>query len=606
MSDFTTKATGNYESTGATTWNEASRPVSGDKITAFNKNVTVNNAEVVGESPSTGGNPAITWDNSGTLLIATGGSLTLQGDLSPASGLAVVQVNAGGQLIFLPASGQQYRWRQGSNSILRLLAVGSLGSPAIIKTDKSLGGLAAAAAMSFDYYFFGLKTADYAEFTDLGTTTQWGFLTVTGDSSSQKDDVSITRTAFLRSNLKITASSDRNVTIQYNTFTSSPLIATGYSSACFQFNAALAGTTAVWLIDTNGFDGAADLLTPRARTQFSNNVCKGVGMDTSGGSWSLASKFSGNILYQGEQLSIRGPSQNCLHYFSTVTNNPHFQNNVISGADYTGWIFQAAGGPFGDIIFPPGSGTIEVTRCMTLPASDGTGSSGGLLSCHSTVAPDYLADHNTHYGRHAENSMFGMDETAASVTAQARSVRGNYIWSDSAVQTATGINSLAPTTSALDSVTLAGTNGFWNPTTGTCRYNTTTVQANVVGYNGLRITANTPYPNTQGGDGDVTVSADALVDKTENFETAAQTCLGSDGTAADAFAKAVLDPIAATDPTTGIIALIKAAQQVTGAAGLQLQNAAWDGDTIGAMGYVAPASTGRTGMDNRRMRPYGR
>jgi hypothetical protein len=83
---FTSKASGNWSSSGQTTWNEVGVPGNGDTVTiSYPHEVTINGAVIVGGS-GVSGTVAITITDSGigqrgTLKIVTGGSLLSRGDV---------------------------------------------------------------------------------------------------------------------------------------------------------------------------------------------------------------------------------------------------------------------------------------------------------------------------------------------------------------------------------------------------------------------------------------------------------------------------------------------------------------------------------------------
>jgi hypothetical protein len=151
-------------------------------------------------------------------------------------------------------------------------------------------------------------------------------------------------------------------------------------------------------------------------------------------------------------------------------------------------------------------------------------------------------------------------------------------------------------TPAVDAVTKSDYNAIQNPSSGTCTYNTSTSQAGVVGYAGIKVSNASAFPNSQVGQHDITLSANPLFDKTRNLATWAQVNHGTDGSYAAAFAVLLANPSLIGQASTGLIAWVRAGHQVTGAAGLLLKDAGHDGVTIGAGEYVAPASTGSIGI----------
>lgn len=608
MANYTSKANGNLSTTGAVVWNEAGRPTTDDYITSLAHNIADDVSVQLGNDSGAAIVSAACYPAINTFTVNAGITLTLQGDFQAAA-LSVYKLilEAGSTWKFDPASGVSLKFDWGSFGYL--ICNGSTGSHVTVTTDKSRGGLNSTMNLSAKV---GLQLATYADFVNFGTTSTFGVQTIGYSFDPTYDfDISITDTTLTNCNYSFTGDSsfDDDYTFSGNVFSGSvPITVGGISNRCAAFAFAGAGSTGTWLIDGNGFDLGLHFTNFRSRIAFTNNVLPS--LFNADGAWSSDTKFSGNVVYtsDGEGLSTMfGPSKNCFLY-RVAALNPHFMTTV-AGGNVTGWVFEATGDN-GDIVFPPATGALSVTGCLVLP-NDAGNSSGDLLSCLSPSAGLAVTmNHNTCCMKNVENGAFGMDETGGSVIGQAPAVRSNLLWSDTAAAGAgaKAINSLAPTTNAVDSVTLATHNAFLNPFIGTCRYDssgTESTQADVVGYQGLRISRDEAYPNAQVGANDLTLTgtpAQLFVDVDYDW-LAWGAENGVSGDTDDVFAYMVANPAIATAPTTGIVDKCKAAFAVTGSQGLLLQGAGHDNETIGMGEYVAPASGGTYRMDNRLMRP---
>lgn len=199
--------------------------------------------------------------------------------------------------------------------------------------------------------------------------------------------------------------------------------------------------------------------------------------------------------------------------------------------------------------------------------------------------------HNTLTGQ-VEHGLIGLNESVASYAGLVAECSSNLVVGDYVIDS----HGATQTESAVDSVTLASHNATVNGPTGTNHYNTSTSQSGVVGYTGLKQSVNSPFPNSAIGLNDVALTADlsaVFVYPTRTFEMWAETLHGTDGTIESAIAYAVANPTEATAADTGVLDWVMAGHKVKN---LSLKDAGRDGVTIGAMEYVAPASTGSIGI----------
>lgn len=555
-------------------------------------NITIDEDTELGSSPNTGGTPAIQFSNAvtgKTVTVSSGATLTCKGDFkfnASDFGPSTLQIN--GTFKFLPASGQRYDFACTQNSDIN--CGGSSGARAVVMTDLSSGGDPARMPVS-SYRRQGLRTCTYTDFIDMGDASNFAPQTQVSAAAADFDqDVSITNCTFTRCNYKFrmdSASWDKNFTFQNNSFASSVSITEGgIADCCASFVFSGAGTAGTWLIDTNGFDKIVFFGNYRARTQFSNNVFQLAYI--SAGGWSDAAKFSGNIITGCQDQPLFGPIQNCYAYTS-VTNNPHWMGFSVGSVNVTDCVFDPPEGVVanGDILqcATAAGGTCAITGNLVLSQSNNAAGvlvNGGLGMTSGALT----VNHNTMLGL-SESGLVCLGETSSDFAGQLAECRSNLVYASPAGAACLIVNDLDASPAA-DAVVVASHNATRNASTGTCKYNTNTSQANVVGYSGIVTAENNDYPNACAGTNDITISADPFVDSTRNIAKWAA-FKGQAETAAAAIAYAVANPAAATDATTGLRAWVRAGFKVTDDT---LQDAGHDGETIGAGEFQAASGGG--------------
>jgi hypothetical protein len=539
-----------------------------------------------------------------TLTVNTGVTVTLQGDVIPAtSNTSTLQLNAGSVVSFKPPASQRYIVNCGSTfTNLLILGSGTSGSHVTWKTDTSLGGLAGyVLPPSSGTGITGFSTCSYVDFTDWGGTTSATAgvrLRAFGGSNA----VSITNCTGLRSNLYSNTGSswDGNATFSENVFTSSTSF-TGESGAacgmCIAFGNA--ATSGVWSITLNGCDLTIDMGTVRAATSVTKNVSKDIW--SNGGSATDIAKFAENICFDVRDMPLRQPGRNC-YMFSQDSSNPHMLVTSSVTGTISGFVFETVSTDgTGEAILPAATGSLTADNNIILE-TDTSGAAGCKLAVGlGTTTWAITARHNTQIGS-TDSGLIHVGEGGTSYAGEIPDCRSNLICRRTAG--GTGVNAVSDFNATAEVVTLATHNAFWNGGTNTCYYNTSTSQANVLGYLKTKVALNSPYPNAQIGANDVTITSDPFVDITRNLKKWGA-YKGTAETNAAAIAYAVANPTAATDATTGLVAWVKDGFKVTGSQGLSLKDAGHDGVTIGAMGYVAESDGGGIGSARglRLLRP---
>ncbi len=575
MAVFTSKANGNWSSSGQTTWTQVGVPGDGDTVT-ISHNVIVDVNTTIGSDVGS----AIAAGSSSvkTLTINSGVTLTVKGDISVASSTWLnVIVSAGGTLRMYPASSAQLKLTAASWP-LQLTCNGTAISHATITTDKSRGGLNS--WMDVLNSRPGLVTATYTDFFNFGDTTHSGIVSAAGSSDAA---VSITNCTFSNCNYKGSFASTFHFdfTFSNNVFSSSAALSFGSINRCsfFNFNAALASETRV--ISGNSFDLSVSYTYNFGISHTDNYFGDGFSMTSGlGVGWSSDAGFARNTIVHNDTVNVIGSAKDC-YFLNTNSGNPHYLiiDDSLTTPTYTGLIFECTGtGGAGDCIFTQnvdtGTPTLTVKNCIVLPDSSGK-TSGKLISDLVTTNVAHTVEHNTYCSTGGESGLISMSETQASIAGNVASCRANISWSSTVSTNNYAVFSQpsgpAP---AIDAVTVAGYNGFWNPNTGTCFYNSSTSQAGVVGYQNIKISPNTPYPNATVGTGDVSGDP-GFVDSTRDIGSWGTT-RGADGTAAGALALLAANPALLGQSTTGLLAWVRAGFRPTNTA---FKAVSYPGDT---------------------------
>jgi hypothetical protein len=641
-----------------------------------------------------------------TLAIDSNCQLRCKGNLSfPGTGqhLWAMTLAAGAQFWLYPADNTTLSITNGNDGFYQIVCNGTSGNHCKFGTDQSRQTMKKAGNMAngTGYYEFGVSTATYTDFSDMGDSSNYGIVTNHGPVGAKAAHaMSITNCTFLRCSYMMagnrTLTWDRNLTFQYNSFSNSVTNTNTGMTSAVQF-----ATSSTWsgtytrLIDSNSFDTG---VAYNAATQFAftNNVVNSAGLgvgfaDPSNTSWSNASQFANNVICgNNDSLVVNIPASPMgSNYLLHTGANPHYIGcyNYGSGTpastSITGVIFESSvADAGGDMIFPPGCTTgtpvLTVQNCIAMPNSGVLVSS--LLS-GASFTTKVVAEHNTVWmptanAGNGNNGVIGLGEnnTGGLKAGYVQSCRSNLCWAptsgsycfaikdEDAVSQLTGtvtvsngsttltgsgtsfqaqlgngtsnmwikigtdpvpvlVASTSSNTAATlaspytgsmtsgnnawhisprDIVTVAGYNGFWNPTSSTCYYNNGT-SATVTGYTNLYFSTSTAFPNSNLQTGsDVTVTSDPFVDRTRNLATWGQITQGASGTYASAMAKLAANPALITQAGTGLLPWVKAGFAVRSklfqgksyagdTSTVDAASNAWPGGSpgIGAMGWTS-------------------
>src|SRR5271157_2064177 len=618
MAAYTSQATGNWSASSTwTTTPPSGGPGNGDTVTiAAGNTVTLDGAA----GPSANGHVTIGSDsgtavtlnsNGSALTLASGTQLLVKGNFvfgSSYLGTFTLTLSAGSTFQFYPPASTTFSFTFVGYQNCKIICNGTSGSHCTFGVNTSRGsGVGNATMLKEANANTGVVSAAYTDFSNFGTSSVWGIVSCAYGANP----ISITHCTFTNCNYQCYAATpwDNAFTFQNNVFSSSVAFSTG-QMADFDITSTTFGGSYTRLIDSNVFDGII-FFDGIVQPTFTNNVCANSISIQSGSPWTNASQFANNFIYGnpsgGSNLIVnaQGPIQNCYLY-NTSSSNPHYLSidNSQTASSVTGFLFESSGtGGYGDCIFPPtissGSPTCAVRNCIVLPdATTGTAcSSGKLVSDLQTGNVAVTAEHNTFYGGGATSdvntSVAALGETGGGeYSGCIASCRANLCWASSsggAAVLACNDQSTAGT-STVGNVTVAGYNGFWNPTTGTDYYNSSTAQTGVTGYKNIRISANTTYPNATIGTGDYSGNP-SFVDSTRCLAAwGGTTAGGGTATAAAAIATLTANPALIGQATTGLLAWVRAGFRPTNSA---FEATGWSGDTstADAAGNSWPGST---------------
>lgn len=549
---------------------------------------------------------------SGVLTIANGCQLTVRGSIIAQSGgwiLINVGTTAGATLIFSPATSTTQLTMDGTGGWgLYFSAHGTTGQHAVVRTDFTEAG-----GSGYNTYMnvsngSGLYQVSYTDFTNFGDTTHYGLASQgTGTVIN-----SITHNTFTNCSYKFDSAQDPQLSFTFsnNKFASSAAFSSAAGDACVYFSTPVPTTGSSIIIDGNSFDLV--VYCPYwSNYMFTNNYCGALVYIGGSLSWPSSANFSGNFIAEPATIypmTMRGSFQDC-YFFHKQTNNPHYLSMVHGATSVviTGALFESIGNATGDIIIPSDNGgTLNVSNCIVLPNSSGNGG-GELLSCLNVGAIAITVEHNTYCSMNDEGGMIHLDETASSYAGEIASCRANIIWRPSATTNGYVIADQGSGTIALDAVTIAGYNGFLNPSTGTCVHSGSpgTSQSGVVGYNGVKVTATGAWPNNaQIGGGDFTADPQ-FVDATRNLLTWGTTILGGGiDTYDEVLAALAANPALINQADTGLIPWVRAGYRPqsieyhgtsysTDSSTTDAAGTSWTGTypDVGAMAYLAPTPT---------------
>lgn len=395
MAAFTSKATGNWGASGQTTWNEVGVPGNGDTVSIAGPHVvTVDDARTIGNSPAAGNN-VVTLSGSGAnygkLVIATGGHLTVRGDLRMAD-RGHLEMAGGSQLTFDASAASaptttQYKLydSNGSDDYAVFRIIGTSDSARAVITSNITGG-AKIAKIDVSQFHWGGHDVEitWAHFSNLETIKF-----IECSRIVVMDTVFASTCAATTTGVRQGGGDWTFTRLQYLSQSQFSLDANGRPA-----------TTGLRVITDSAFDGKVDIRSDGwAITDNVFNRDFGHG-NTYASMATWDNNFIRRIAGSGSGGTMPGCAllDNTFLFFDNSSNsNPHYfgmsSDNKPATVTWDRWIVEAdVTGSGGDVLFPNNSGATIVQRCLTLPNFDG-GQPGCFLNVGTCAA--LTVEHNT-------------------------------------------------------------------------------------------------------------------------------------------------------------------------------------------------------------------
>jgi hypothetical protein len=538
----------NYSSGGSAFRGDSVAIGSGVSVTLDPGACDANGLIIVGSNPNTGGTPAIAWASTITantgltvgssLTLRLRGDLTMWGNPSAPYNYGSLTMSSGSSLIFDPPSGQTYVWN--INYSVNLTCNGASngtwpdspgGNHVTFETDLSRGGNAAYevpnnGVPNTAHVWGGLVNCTYTDFVNFGNSTHLGLLTyIANNLYTHSDPISITDCTFNACSYWLLAENTSTwtgqVTFNNNIASNSIPQTQVISGAPLAWGFSLPSTLSPVpnrTIQNNSFDTLVDIdnsvnvvitgdvFAGSLRAQTGAGICV----------WPNDSYFNNNVIVLTSAINFPLSSiRNC--YFLLNSSNKFQALQTTANMTITGCVFeQTTGNGAGDPLIGMNANGLTVEECFVL-AAPGDGKAAGYLITpygHTGI----VAEHNLQWGG-APYGMIALGRPNNPASAgTVVSARANIIYSS-----ATGNNTLAVSETGgassytLDAVTVAGYNGYYNPTAGPVKYNAgASGPVKVNGYYNLEVSnANAP-PNSQLGQGDF-VANPQFYDSTRDF-----------------------------------------------------------------------------------------
>jgi len=529
---------------------------SGVVVTLNSGAADANGLIIVGGDPGTNGTPAIqstpviTYGTAGGqpitaahgVTVGTGlklrlrGDLTLQGSSTTPYGFATLTMSQGSSLIMDPPSGQTYVFRWANSAAINCSGATNTGvwpdtaggNHVVVTTDLSRGGNAAynvsvtGTAPITGNWFGGFMVCAFTDFSNLGNTTiiEVGVVPFMNNGVYHTASFSMTNCTFNASNYwalcELGTTQSCSFTFSNNLFTNS------IAGDLFGGSTCVAGFSLVEMasvtISNNSFDYAVLFDNAPAASDVWNvtgNAFIGgltAGNATTAGGWTTGSQFSGNLVVitagGGNPLTMGSCTNN---YFIHTAASPTGYLGFIANPIVTANVFESAVASASNawVLYAGHAGTLKAELNLIIPGEDGNGS--GYLIYPGGIAVTFTVEHNLQWGNTGE-AMIALGQGGAAAAAQVTSCRSNLLYDPSSNAGTYAVQESGSSTYTKDAVTVAGYNGYYNPTTGTVKSSAGGVSTSgVPGYNQIEVTAaGVPPANSQVGTGDFTANPNFL------------------------------------------------------------------------------------------------
>lgn len=513
MGVFNSSGTGNWSSTG--TWGGTGPPGDGDTVTIGNGHIVTiaaSTSVTVGDSanPTTPAIRGASTGGTGVLAIGDGASLTVKGNVQ--QGNAAWTAGSGVTIEFDNATA--LIWYVGDTNGLanaRLVVTGTSGSHTIIRSKS--GG--ANGRFTGAYTRTGRIDATYVDFLRIGDASNAAFTYYISGSGDTFSLAHCTLDYCGRGYFGTHLASNTN-------FSLTDCVWTNTVHATESINVS-AYTNDIGTGARNVLRCAMDKLLTISGRHFTVQHCLfESGISTTVGANYTWTTFDKNVLIKsGGDTNMPAGMTNC--FLLTGGTNPHFFSAPnYAGYTYDGLIFQATGdGLDGDGVIATGGSTgvrHTITRCIVLPNTAGTGSSGTLATTNGLYNYVGPVEHNTCVVSAGIRNAIQVNETTASPAGAVSTLRANIFAALSALQGSGSDASLV--------VSYPGSVGVDNiidpaSTTNNGLYGLATT-SRASGKTNQGTSYDTPTTTTTPGANDVAVNPN-FVDITRNFEQYATT-----------------------------------------------------------------------------------
>ncbi len=466
---FTAGISGNWNS--AAIWGGAGVPGNHDTVTVKNGvTVTVSDSRIIGLSGKNG-TTAIDLGNTGSIVIAAGGTLQVRGDIVYSAGVAAtpaapyLTVQAGGILEWdssqaVPPHTTKYNAHPTADYAGRtFVAAGTSTSHAIVRSHAGGG-----------HGYFGLGghsvggsyTATYTDFLRIGDAATPAFAKQWSGQLTNLTPWDFTHNTFTSCGMAPASTGNMSgpdvFRHDFNVHIASlgasvlalPGDAAGTTPLCAAVAAPQCPTTGKRELLGNVFDIAADsAFDARDFTIHSNYFGDRIAMaNTASHTW----WYFQNNFYRiaqppaGNALTASGDVRDCIFVLDDPsTNTPHIVGFGAAGAetvtgnilDHTGDI-NASSGEFAvaNVSLAPGA-TYTLRNNILLPNAAGHASTEitSIVQCCSNTGNKFIVDHNTYFGQRSP----GLNQDAIHTGGggpnpggQLSSFRSNILWANSA------------------------------------------------------------------------------------------------------------------------------------------------------------------------------
>lgn len=443
MAVFTAKASGNWSSSGQTTWNEVGVPGDGDTVTIGAFTVTVDVNTTIGTSPNDNTTKVVDKTSAtGAIVVAAGVTLTVKGNIGGVNG-STFSMSAGSSLVF-DASGS------GGTPVYKFINVG-FQIFSFVGTSGSRCSVSAVSGRTCSLNVpCSAMTFQYVDFTRVSA-----FVT----TNATTGNIIVEDCAFNTcAKLQITSSStSNNIKINRNVFTSGT-----DGSYDFHIDASGATNTGIREITYNAFTNGVFQASGKFFKWIGNLISGRAGWTTLNTTTNRWAEFRDNLVI-GDGLANSGngmifPANSARNYIviANGTGNPHYLAGYAmdSGVDNTisQTIFESQTPDLvdtGDCVLLNATccngSKIVVKNCIVLPSgySGATVQGGQIITVYNASTANNTSSqvqalrntcnqNQTTVVGVGKRAAIAFSEASAGFADQVSAIKGNVVWAATA------------------------------------------------------------------------------------------------------------------------------------------------------------------------------